>query len=255
MFLDGKGALRPRALVPADLEWQFQDAEAALGIRSTLGAFVDMALAGPPASGGGRSNGVEAAAVEQRRLDATGRHRCIRARLSDVARGAMRTLEVAFGAADWARIIADPDLRHAIEQALAGVPVEVAKILPLTGQALAHAERRQAPGYRAPPAKRHRFSELGHTPSPAEHLRRHLAHEPGLAGTAVGHVLAVLLGGDQGARTGLLVAGRMLLEEARAAAGVTDPPRQARTRSVQLLPRPCVEPADPSSDSEAFAWT
>ena len=43
-------------------------------------------------------------------------------------------------------------------------------------------------------------------------------------------------GGDAKAVTSLVTAGRVLLEEARAAAGVTDPPRRARTRSVQLLP-------------------
>ena len=231
-----------RPLTPADLMWQFQEAEAALGIRSTHGAFVDMAQAGPPTGGGGRTNGTEERMARVVKLngeagfDPIARHRCIRSRLAPVAPSTMAVLETAFRPDDWARSIVDPDVRHAVEHALRAVPVEVAKILPLTAAPLAHAARRQAAGYQAPPAKKPRPSDPGHTPSPAERLRKHLAEQPGLAGTAVGHVLAVLLGGDAKAITSLVTAGRHLLEDARIAASVTDPPRRARTRSVQLLP-------------------
>ena len=232
-----------RPLTPADLAWQFQEAEAALGIRSTHGAFVDMAQSGPPTGGGGRTNGNDERMArfvklnsEARQFDPIARHRCIRSRLAPVAPSTMAVLETAFRPDDWARSIVDPDVRHAVEHALRAVPVEVAKILPLTAAPLAHAARRQAAGYQAPPAKKPRPSDPGHTPSPAERLRKHLAEQPGLAGTAVGHVLAVLLGSDAKAITSLVTAGRHLLEDARAAAHVTDPPRRARTRSVQLLP-------------------
>lgn len=231
-----------RALTPADLMWQFGEAEAALGIRSTHGAFVDMAQAGPPTGGGGRTNGTEERLVRVVKLngesgfDPIARHRCIRSRLAPVAPSTMIVLETAFRPDDWARSIVDPDVRAAVEIALRAVPVEIAKVLPLTAGPLAHAARRQAPGYQPPPTKKARPSEPGHTPTAAERLRKHLGEQPGLAGTAVGHVLAVLLGGDAKAVTSLVTAGRVLLEEARAAAGVTDPPRRARTRSVQLLP-------------------
>ncbi len=122
-----------RPLTPADLMWQFQEAEAALGIRSTHGAFVDMAQAGPPTGGGGRTNGTEERMARVVKLngeagfDPVARHRCIRSRLALVAPSTMAVLETAFGPDDWARSIVDPDVRHAVEHALRAVPVEVAK--------------------------------------------------------------------------------------------------------------------------------
>jgi hypothetical protein len=201
-----------------------------------------MAMAGPPSGGGGRTNGVEERIVRVVRLngepgyDPIAKHRCLRSRLASVDAGTLAVLRAAFGLDDWAHAITDRLLRLDVARALRAVPVEVAKALPHTAAAVAHAERRQAPGYQPRPARKERPSEPGHATTPADRLRRYLREQPGLAGTAVGHVLAVLLGGDAKAIAGLVATGRHLVEDARAAAHVTDPPRRARTRSVQLLP-------------------
>jgi hypothetical protein len=68
-----------RPLSEADLRWWFCEAESRLGVRSTFGAFVDLAMSG--IQGGGRSNGPERAWTD-RKLDAAGRERCIRTRLA-----------------------------------------------------------------------------------------------------------------------------------------------------------------------------
>jgi hypothetical protein len=226
-----------------------------MGVRSTHGAFVDMALTGPPTGGGGRHNGVEARAVEQHRLDSVRRHRCIRARLAPVAPSAVHVLHAAFGVADWVRAVADPLLRADLETAVAGVPPEVLRVLPLTEAAQAHSARRQAPvaasdepvlvldasegvrcAYRpaAPPPKAKKGRPVDPSKkapeTPRDRLRRYLAAQPGLAGTAVGHVMQVALGEDRGAWRGLLRAGADLVARARAEAGVQDPPRR---RSIQ----------------------
>lgn len=68
-----------RPLSTEDLQWWFCEAESRLGVRSTFGAFVDLAMSG--IQGGGRSNGPERAWTD-RKLDAAGRERCIRTRLA-----------------------------------------------------------------------------------------------------------------------------------------------------------------------------
>lgn len=109
--LDTRGVERPQPLTVDDLRWLWQEAESALGVRSTHGAFVDMALAGPPTGGGGRTNGVEARAVEGWRLDAVARERCIRHRLADVPSEALAVLRAAYGPEDWTACHSQVNLR------------------------------------------------------------------------------------------------------------------------------------------------
>lgn len=72
----------PAPLRPDDLRWWLCAAESRLGLRSTFGAFVDLAMSG--IQGGGRSNGVERSWTD-RKHEATARERCIRARLRGLA--------------------------------------------------------------------------------------------------------------------------------------------------------------------------
>jgi hypothetical protein len=292
-YTDARGE-HVRPLTPAELAWQFGDAEAALGVRSTHGAFVDMAQSG--IQSGGRTNGVEERLVRFVRLagesgfDPVARHRCIRRRLERAAvpPDQLEVLRAAFSPEDWTRAITDPDIRNAVEGALLGVPGEVVRVLPLTETARTYAARRQAPkasssspvvvsgplraidggqdretGVRcafrpaAPPpkAKKSGPSDPGNA-TLAEKLRRHLREQPGLAGTARGFVMTILLGSDLKATARLIGAGRQLVEHARAAAGVVDPPRSRRARSVQLVPATRAAPMEPPyipCDAEVLA--
>lgn len=301
-ILEGPAAGRARPLTPADLAWQFGDAEALMGARSTHGALVDMAMSGPPSGGGGRANGVEIAAVQDHRLDAVARHRCIRTRLAPVPPADLEVLRAAFGPEDWSRAIGDVDLRLHVERALRGVDPAVARVLPLTAAARAHAARRQVPvvmsgtpvivqgplrvvavlgrcasaqdreqgvrcAYRpSPPAPKKKARPSDHGAAPARpltdaetltaKLRRHLAEQPGLAGSARGHVLSACCAADKSNLRVLLAEATDILARARTAAGVQDPPRSRRVRAAHNLgehPRaaaPLPEPATLTFASE-----
>ena len=278
-----------RPLTPADLAWFFGEAESALGIRSTHGSFIDMALIGPPSHNGGRSNGAEAAMLrklkmsDDKGIDAIGWHRCIRARLEQSGATAfdINVLRAALSPEDWVRAITDPVVRGDVEVALRAVPSEIAKLLPLTEAAQAHAARRQAPAtasaepvivaggwdtdpdgetfhagvrcaYRPAPAppksRKARASDPGRKPpeTPAERLKRHLREQPGLAGSARGYVMQLALGEDAASFRGLVRAAADLYANARAAVGVRDQPRPTRVRAHRALP----DPAQPLFPSE-----
>lgn len=237
---DGPHAGRPRPLTSDDLRWEFGEAESALGVRSTLGAFVDMALSGPPTGGGGKSNGVENAAVQPWRLAAIGRHRCIRARLAlaEVTPEHLAVLRAAYGPEDWTRGIEDLQVRTPVRQAFG----ELINVVLLTSEALAHAARRQA--HRPPPAgkpPKDRPSQRRRAATPAEAARRLFEQDPALAGSTRGAAIAAACGEDPARRLALVRHATSMLAEARAAARVVDPQRPRRVRSVQL--RPGVEPA------------
>lgn len=267
---------RVRPLTPADLAWFFGDAESALGIRSTHGSFIDMALIGPPSHSGGRSNGAEAAMLRKVKmsndngLDTIGWHRCIRARLEQSGATAfdIKVLRAALSPEDWVRAITDPVVRGDVEVALRAVPSELAKLLPLTEAAQAHATRRQAsamctnpvlvadetgircvyrPALPSPKSKKTRASDPGKKPeTPVERLKRHLREQPGLAGSARGYVMQLALGEDTASFRGLLHAAADLYAHARAAVGVRDQPRRTRVRAHRALP----DPAQPLFPSE-----
>jgi hypothetical protein len=83
-----------RPLSPDDLRWWFREAESRLGLRSTFGAFVDLAMSG--IQGGGRTNGAERSWTEGKR-HAAARERCIRWRLHGVSPQVLAVLDAAYG--------------------------------------------------------------------------------------------------------------------------------------------------------------
>lgn len=230
---------RTRALTPDDLRWEFGEAESALGIRSTHGAFVDMAQSG--IQSGGRTNGVEARAVEKWRLDAAGRHRCIRARLAHLLPSQVDVLRAAYGPDDWTRAIEDLQVRSPVRAAFG----EHVHLVALTEGATSHATRRQAlPAAGAPrPVPAPRSSRPAHGApkpaklrvTPAEAARRLFERDPAIAGSARGHCIAVACSGDKARIGELLTQARILLAAARAAAGIREHHRPTRVRSVQLV--------------------
>lgn len=181
---------KPRPLSPADVAWQFGEAEGVMGIRSSHGAIVDMAQSG--IQDGGRTNGVEARAVEGRRLDATSRHRCIRARLAHLLPSQMAVLQAAYGPDDWTRTIGDLDVRSHVQAALKRLENGAGRALPLTPLA-----QKRAADHAAKP----RPSRPRHLRPPAgtisEKLRRYLEEQPGLAGSARGAVISAACSEDK----------------------------------------------------------
>lgn len=125
-------------LTVSDLIWYFCVAPSEMGVRSTHGAFVDMAMSG--IQSGGRENGVEARAVEDWRLFAVRRHRRIHAVLTGAPPAQAAILEAAYGPNDWARHL-PPVVRLAVRQLLG----ELVQLGPLTAMAQRRAEQRQAP--------------------------------------------------------------------------------------------------------------
>ncbi len=253
---------KPRSLTTDDLRWHFGEAESALGIRSTLGAFVDMALSG--ISGGGGGNAVEARAVEPRRLDATGRHRCIRKRLAPLPPATMAVLRAAYGADDWARAVDDPQVRAPLRRVFG----ELLGVVLLTAEPIAHATRRQAPtdkpcadaetaqeradvtrtprgallcAYRRPvPAKAPKKPDpKRRTATSADRAKAYLDRDPALAGSARGWAITTACGEDDKRRKDALRQARMLLTAACVAASVIEgaSQRPGKIRSVQLPER------------------
>ena len=83
-------------LTDADLRWLFGQAAHDMGVRSSYGPLVDMALAGIQQSGG-RANGAEERAVADRQLAASGKHRCILTRLGHLTQTQHAVLEALYG--------------------------------------------------------------------------------------------------------------------------------------------------------------
>lgn len=232
---------RPVPLTTLDLAWYFGESESAMGVSSTLGAFVAMAMSG--IGGGGKQNGVEARAVEPWRLAATARHRCIRTRLAHVPPAQLEVLRVAYAPDDWTRAITDPQVRDAVQRAIrARADLATGKVLPLAGPALEHAARRQAAPAPPPKPRKSRPAAPGAAPldTLADKVRRTLA-EPGVAGSAIGYAVSASCSQD-GRLVALAKAAAELVSAARAAAGIVEPQVPRRTRSVQLVPRPKAAP-------------
>lgn len=228
---------RVRAITTASLEWYFGEGEAAVSAPSSQSAFEHMLTVGPPQHGG-RSNGVEDRAVDQHRLDATARHRCLRTRLAEVAPSDLEILRTAYGPTDWTRSIREPQARAAIARATSLFEVAAVRAMPLTPKARETAARRQAS---PPPAKprKSRPSSPGRPSAAEQHekLRDWLAAQPGLAASPQGVVLGVLVAGGPALRD-LVAEARELVRAAREAAGVVEPQASRRVRSVQLVPKP-----------------
>lgn len=215
---DGK----PRPLSPADVAWQFSEAEGVMGIRSSHGAIVDMAQSG--IQDGGRTNGVEARAVEDRRLDATARHRCIRARLAHLLPSQMAVLQAAYGPDDWTRAIGDTDVRAHVQAALKRLENGAGRALPLTALAIARAAAHAA----AKPRPRHQRPPAG---TISEKLRRYLEEQPGLAGSARGAVISAACSEDRTTFDAMKAEAVQLVAEASRAAQLQEQRAGSRIRS------------------------
>lgn len=232
-----KAKIRP--LTPDDLRWYLGESAAAIGIRSTHGAFVDMAMSG--IQPGGRSNGVEARAVEDRRLAAVARERCITARLDHVAGADREVLCALYGLNHWTTAPELSQVRAMLQAALG----ELADVAPMTRTAREHAARRQA--HRPPPkTSKERPSQRRGTLSPADAARRLLADDLALAGSPRGAVIAAVAREDKTElRTILHEAGAMAVA-ARLAAGIVERQPSRRIRGTTLDAAPVARPRLPS---------
>lgn len=217
---DGK----PRPLSPADVAWQFSEAEGVMGIRSSHGAIVDMAQSG--IQDGGRTNGVEARAVEDRRLDATAKHRCIRARLAHLLPSQMAVLQAAYGPDDWTRTIGDKDVCAHVQAALKKLENGAGRALPLTALALKRAADHAAKP--RPSRPRHQRTAGG---TIGEKLRRYLEEQPGLAGSARGAVISAACSEDKATFLAMTREAVELVAEASRAAQLQEQRAGSRIRS------------------------
>jgi hypothetical protein len=220
-----KAKLRP--LTPADLAWYFGEAAAAMGVRSSHGPLVDMAMSG--IQGGGRTNGVEARAVEDRSLDAAGRQRCITARLGHLTGAQRDVLEALHGLVDWTTAPELAQIRATLQATLG----ELANVAPMTATAIAHAARRQA---HPPPRKpKDRPSQPRRSASPSEAARKLLADDGALAGSPRGAVIAAVAREDQTELLVILREAAALARDAREAAAVGEARPSGRVRAAQLV--------------------
>ncbi|MGK3995115.1 hypothetical protein [Sorangium sp. So ce1024] len=129
-----RGAADPLA---DELRWYFQHSESELGMQSSFGAFVDMAMSG--IQPGGRSNGAErrAAAIASRLDRPAQRHRAMRRRLQ--ALGAIdplhvRVIHAAYGPANWTRMADDVFGRGTGERLARALGAEHIGVALLTGR-------------------------------------------------------------------------------------------------------------------------
>lgn len=137
-----------------ELRWYFCNAESDLGVQSSFGAFVDMAMSG--IQPGGRSNGAERrAATIASRLDRPGqRHREMRRRMQALGEREpllVQALFAAYGPTDWGRV-ADAAFGRGTGERLAKAlgPNQIGVALLTERLAKVHAEWLTAPGARPP---------------------------------------------------------------------------------------------------------
>jgi len=238
----------PRPITPTDLAWYFGEAAAAMGVRSTHGAFVDMAMSG--IQGGGKTNGVEARSVEEHRLLAVARHRCLHVRLGPLTAAQLAILEALYGLGGWTVAPELSQVRATLQAALR----ELVNVAPMTPTALAHAARRQA--HPSPRKAKDRPSQPRRGGSPSEAARALLAADPALAGSPRGAVIAAVAREDPTELQAILREAEALAQEARRAAGVGTLQPSRRVRGVthptgQRRPHEAA-PARPRLPSEAL---
>jgi len=224
----------PRPLSGDALRWYFGESDAALGVRSTHGAFVDMAMSGIQT--GGRSNGVEAHAVEEHRLAAVAKARCIKARLDRVSAAHETVLRALYGLDHWTTAPELAPVRAMLQTALG----ELADVAPMTHVAREHAARRQA--HPVPPRHpKERAPQRGKPvkPKTPSEIARDLLHDdPALAGSPRGAVIAAAAREDKTELLKILAEARAMATAARTSAGVVELQPSRRVRSVQLGARP-----------------
>lgn len=242
----------PRALTDDDLRWLFGAAASAVGIRSTHGAFVDMAMSG--IQPGGRTNGVEARAVDEHRLRAVARERCLTARLAHVPPGSLTVLRALYGLDHWTTAPELSGVRAMLQSALG----ELADVAPLTAHAIAAAEhRRTHPRPIKPPKDRpSQRGKPSKSKTPSEIARDLLHDDPALAGSPRGAVLAAVASEDKTPLRAILREAAALRFDARRIALVTDaqPPRRIRAVTHSAGER-CTAAPEPFMlfDGEALA--
>lgn len=242
---DGK----PRPLSPADVAWQFSEAEGVMGIRSSHGAIVDMAQSG--IQDGGRTNGVENRMTKAVRLagetrllralgiagpDPVAKHRCIRARLAHLPPSQMAVLQAAYGPDDWTRTIGDKDVCAHVQAALRRLENGAGRALPLTPLAIARAAAHAAKP--RPSRPRHQRTAGG---TIGEKLRRYLEEQPGLAGSARGAVISAACSEDKATFHVMTREAVQLVAEASRAAQLQEQRAGSRIRSCHS-PVPSLAP-------------
>lgn len=246
-----RGVRKPRGITAEDLRWYYCESESACGVRSTHGAFVDMAQSGPPTSGS-RSNNADKLFNNGRRMDIN-RERRIRAALQGVPARYLTVLEAAHGPGNWTRRLPTP-IRVAVgslfgESAFRGADVSLVQVAPLTEAARAGATRRVADCRPAAPPSCARPGKKLPTPQPdhkrpkttAQSAKADLfSRDSALAASPRGAVIEVACGQDAARRTALVTASRALLQAAHLAAGLApdpSPPRRvrvSRSRPVEV---------------------
>lgn len=188
-----------RPLGEWDLRWFFGEAEAALGVRSSHGALVNLALSGVRSGGGGDPEAV----VRPRALEAAGRHACLRAQLARVSADHLLVLSAVYGPQELLGRVDSVQARHALGRAFG----ELLQLVPLTSTA---AERK--------------LLQAATTPAPG-------------ASSAVARLAELVVRAQRDGGTAaqdvqrLVAEAKELLQQARQAAGVAVPVR--RRRSVQ----------------------
>lgn len=237
-------ALKIHPLTDDALRWFYGQAAHDMGVRSSHGPLVDMALAGIQQSGG-RANGAEERAVADRQLAASGKHRCILARLGHLTQTQHAVLEALYGLGGWARAPELAQVRATIQTALG----DLVNVAPMTPHAKAHAERRAA---HPAPRPKDRPSQRGKAPklTPSEAARALLRDDPALEGSARGCVIAACCRDDKGALAIIRAEAEALARDARSAACVSAWRPSARVRGVthpageRRAPEPAYAPFD-----------
>lgn len=201
-----------------------------MGLRSAHGAFVDMVGSG--FQSGGRLNGAEIKAVDQKRLDAVGRHRCIHSRLAHVPHDCLAVLRAIYGPDDWTRAIGDPEVRGGVEAIFAHLKDQTHRVLPLTAEAVSIATSKASRalvdafshhGTRGRPPKRAKPLSVA---TDAAVLRRRVAdylRVEGIANGPIGVVLIAAVAEDRKPFQRMVEQATALLTVAQSAACVAPP--------------------------------
>lgn len=251
-------ALKIHPLTDDALRWFYGQAAHDMGVRSSHGPLVDMALAGVQQSGG-RANGAETHMLrtvvyfeekqegdkKKLRPDPVGKQRCILARLGHLTQTQHAVLEALYGLGGWARAPELAQVRATIQTALG----DLVNVAPMTPHARAHAERRAA---HPAPRPKDRPSQRGKAPklTPSEAARALLRDDPALEGSARGCVIAACCRDDKGALAIIRAEAEALARDARSAACVSAWRPSSRVRGVthpageRRAPEPAYAPFD-----------
>lgn len=229
-----------RPLCPEDIAWHFDAAESAMGVRSSHSNLTNLITVG--FSSGGRENSIEARSVEKRVLEATAKHRCIRARLGHLLPSEHELLRAAFSADDWTNRIIEPQVRSATQRAFK----HLAAVAPYTASALAHAARRLAQGASLPRQTKPSPSSAGGrrkalSASAAAKLteaaRDYFRRDPAVAGSAKGAVILAACSADVTRAETMRTEAAALVARIRKVAGIVEAQRSRRIRAVLIEPR------------------